>query len=109
MRASALVRNTSGAVRASASGRKHRSGSSMRQAWPLARGQDRVSPRGIELQWAVVATLGIKLLGELVVERDGTPVALPPSRKTRALLGYLVLTGRAHRRDALCELFWDVT
>ncbi|HEX6240929.1 MAG TPA: AAA family ATPase, partial [Polyangiales bacterium] len=33
---------------------------------------------------------------------------LPPSKKTRALLGYLALTGRAHRRDKLCDLFWDV-
>jgi DNA-binding SARP family transcriptional activator len=58
---------------------------------------------------AEVATLAIKLLGELVVERDNSPLALPPSRKTRALLAYLVLTARAHRRESLCELFWDVT
>lgn len=58
---------------------------------------------------AAVATLAIKLLGELVVERDEHVVALPPSRKTRALLAYLLLTGRPHRREALCELFWDVT
>jgi DNA-binding SARP family transcriptional activator len=68
-----------------------------------------VESRQRGVQWPVVASLAIKLLGELVVERDGSALALPPSRKTRALLAYLVLTGRAHRREALCELFWDVT
>lgn len=33
---------------------------------------------------------------------------LLPSRKTRALLAYLVITGQAHRRDRLCEMFWDM-
>lgn len=33
---------------------------------------------------------------------------MPASRKTRGLLGYLVLTGAPQRRDRLCELFWDV-
>jgi DNA-binding SARP family transcriptional activator len=33
---------------------------------------------------------------------------LPQSRKTRALLTYLATTGRAHRRDHLCSLLWDV-
>lgn len=36
-------------------------------------------------------------------------LALPPSKKTRALFAYLVLTQRAHRREQLCKLFWDVT
>jgi DNA-binding SARP family transcriptional activator len=35
-------------------------------------------------------------------------IALPRSKKCRALLGYLAVTGRAHRRDRLCDLFWDV-
>jgi pimeloyl-ACP methyl ester carboxylesterase/DNA-binding SARP family transcriptional activator len=52
--------------------------------------------------------LRINLLGDLEVQRDGTPLALPPSRKTRALLAYLVLEGAPQRREALCELFWDV-
>ena len=34
-------------------------------------------------------------------------LALPASKKTRALLGYLIATGRAHRRERLCDLFWD--
>jgi DNA-binding SARP family transcriptional activator/tetratricopeptide (TPR) repeat protein len=51
--------------------------------------------------------LEIRLLGELVVLRDGRALALPASKKTRALLGYLVATGRAHTRESLCDLFWD--
>ncbi|WP_417622123.1 alpha/beta fold hydrolase [Parasphingorhabdus sp.] len=50
----------------------------------------------------------IKLLGEIEVLRGGQPVSLPASRKTRALLAFLVLTGRPHRRDRLCEIFWDI-
>jgi len=50
----------------------------------------------------------INLLGELAVLRRGQPVTLPASRKTRALLAFLVLTARPHRRDRLCEIFWEV-
>ena len=52
--------------------------------------------------------LEVRVLGELEVIRDGAPAALPPSRKTRALLAYLALTRRSHRRERLCEIFWDV-
>lgn len=52
--------------------------------------------------------LTISLLGELTVSRGGVALPLPPSKKTRALLGYLVLTGRSHRRDTLAGLLWDV-
>jgi pimeloyl-ACP methyl ester carboxylesterase/DNA-binding SARP family transcriptional activator len=55
-----------------------------------------------------VSSLSIRLLGGLSVERDGKQVALPQSKKTRALLGYLVATGRSHQRARLCELLWDV-
>ncbi len=52
--------------------------------------------------------LRIRLLGDLqLAGGDGHLVALPPSRKTRALLGYLIATGQAHRRERLCDLFWD--
>src|SRR5205814_7201065 len=54
------------------------------------------------------AVLEIKVLGELQVLRDGTATALPPSRKTRALLAYLALTQCPHRREQLCEMFWEV-
>ncbi|PWE17492.1 alpha/beta hydrolase [Marinicauda salina] len=52
--------------------------------------------------------LEIAVLGDLQVWREGRPAALPPSRKTRALLGFLAVTDRPHRRDRLCELFWDI-
>ena len=53
-------------------------------------------------------TLRIRLLGELqLVGCDGRAIALPASKKTRALLGYLIATGQAHRRERLCDLLWD--
>src|SRR5437773_4398018 len=51
--------------------------------------------------------LEIRLLGELEVRRDGNRLDLPHSKKTRALIGYLVATRRPHTRDHLCELFWE--
>lgn len=53
--------------------------------------------------------LEIRLLGDLELRRDGVAVKLPQSKKTRALLAYLVATGRSHRRERLCSLLWDVT
>lgn len=50
----------------------------------------------------------ISLLGELRVHANGRDLALPASRKARALLAYLVATGRPHRRERLCELIWDL-
>ena len=52
--------------------------------------------------------LEIRVLGGLEVVRDGVPATLPPSRKTRALLAYLALARGRHRREQLCEMFWDV-
>src|SRR4051794_18889496 len=52
--------------------------------------------------------LKIRLLGDLALRRGDEPVALPPSRKTRALLGYLVATGRPQRRERLCPLLWEL-
>lgn len=52
--------------------------------------------------------LRLGLLGELEVWRDSERQVLPPSRKTRALLAYLAATGRTHRRDRLCSMFWEV-
>ena len=52
--------------------------------------------------------LEIRVLGGLEVIRDGTATTLPRSRKTRALLAYLALTRAPHRREQLCEMFWDV-
>jgi len=52
--------------------------------------------------------LEFRVLGEFEVVRDGATVTLPPSRKTRALLAYLALSRQKHRRERLCEIFWDV-
>lgn len=52
--------------------------------------------------------LQITLFGELRVASQGKEMSLPASRKARALLGFLVATGRPHRRERLCELLWDL-
>ena len=52
--------------------------------------------------------LEISLLGEPRVASCGREIPLPASRKARALLAFLVATGRPHRRERLCELFWDL-
>ena len=52
--------------------------------------------------------LELRLLGPLEVNRAGTPLALPPSRKARALLAYLAMAGRPTSRSHLCELLWDL-
>ena len=48
------------------------------------------------------------MLGPLRVSRRGRPVALPASRKVRALLAYLALAPKPVARGPLCELLWDV-
>jgi DNA-binding SARP family transcriptional activator len=55
-----------------------------------------------------MAALTLKFLGDLTIARHGEPLPLPPSRKTRALLAYLALTGRSFRREHLCELLWEI-
>ena len=52
--------------------------------------------------------LEIKLFGGFEILRGGKPVPLPQSKKTRALLAYLILKGTPQRRDALCELLWEI-
>lgn len=52
--------------------------------------------------------LELRFLGDFAVLRDGRPLALPPSKKTRALLAYLCLQPRRFRREQLCELLWEV-
>lgn len=51
--------------------------------------------------------LVIELLGGFAISRGETPVPLPASRRARALLAYLILTGRPQRRDLLVDMFWD--
>ena len=52
--------------------------------------------------------VALGVLGPLELSVDGELQTLPRSKKTRALLAYLAVTGRPHRRDRLCELLWDV-
>ena len=54
------------------------------------------------------ANLEVRLLGDMDLRRGGSSVALPRSKKTRALLAYLAVSGRDHRRDSLCLMFWDL-
>jgi DNA-binding SARP family transcriptional activator len=51
--------------------------------------------------------LFVRLLGEVNVLRDGSALSLPASRKTRALLAYLVAARTPQSRQRLCDLFWD--
>lgn len=52
--------------------------------------------------------LQLRLLGPLTVSRNGQELALPGSRKVRALIGYLALAPHAAARGQLCDLLWDV-
>jgi len=53
-------------------------------------------------------TVDIHVMGELAVYRDGQPLPLPQSKKTRCLLAYLAVVQRPQRRERLCEMFWEV-
>jgi DNA-binding SARP family transcriptional activator/tetratricopeptide (TPR) repeat protein len=55
----------------------------------------------------VGTTLDIRLLGCLEVRRGGDAVPLPPSRRARALLGYLVAEPQPHLRSQLCDLLFE--
>lgn len=55
-----------------------------------------------------MSELELNVLGDLEVLRDGAPLQLPPSKKTRALLAYLALNDRGFRREHLCELLWEI-
>jgi len=50
----------------------------------------------------------VRLIGDLKVIKNGASVKLPSSRKTRALLAYLILNPGLHRRERLCEVFWQI-
>jgi DNA-binding SARP family transcriptional activator len=49
----------------------------------------------------------VRLFGPVRVERRGRAVRLPPSRKVRALLGFLALSARSVLRSYLCDVLWD--
>src|SRR5262249_50176842 len=64
------------------------------------------SPNGT---WVMTGKqLHISVLGNLAVQCDRTRIELPRSKKTRALLAYLAVTARPHRRERLCAMFWSV-
>jgi DNA-binding SARP family transcriptional activator len=52
--------------------------------------------------------LTVRMFGPLTIIRNDAPLALPASRKVRALFAYLALTPNAVTRSHLCELLWDV-
>ena len=54
------------------------------------------------------AALRLRLLGPMTVTRGAAELALPQSRKVRALIAYLALAPGAVPRDRLCELLWDL-
>ena len=53
-----------------------------------------------------MATLQVRLLGELGVEFDGTAIVLPTSRRACALLAWLALRAGPHSRSRLASLLW---
>ena len=54
------------------------------------------------------SALSVRILGPGSVARNGLPVALPRSRKVRALLAFLTLEPGPVSRSRLCDLLWDV-
>ena len=54
------------------------------------------------------ALLNLHVLGAFAVLCNGKRVAVPPSRKTRALLAYLAIVDRPQPRERLCRMFWNV-
>lgn len=52
--------------------------------------------------------LEVRMLGPLTIRRHAVTLALPASRKVRALFAYLSLAPHAVPRTRLCELLWDV-
>lgn len=53
------------------------------------------------------AVICVRMLGPMTLSRAGNVLVLPPSRKLRALIAYLVLAPHAVTRSHLCELLWD--
>ncbi|MGE5147093.1 MAG: BTAD domain-containing putative transcriptional regulator, partial [Candidatus Eiseniibacteriota bacterium] len=57
---------------------------------------------------AAAPALHVRMLGPMTVSRDGGALALPSSRKVRAMIAYLALAPHPVARSHLCELLWDV-
>jgi DNA-binding SARP family transcriptional activator len=58
---------------------------------------------------AVQRTLSLRFLGGIEIRKGNRVLPLPQSKKTRALLAYLVVSEGPQRRERLCSLLWDVT
>src|ERR1700753_3653358 len=63
---------------------------------------------GVETRVPSGSKLNIRLLGAVEIWRNDARVALPRSRKVRALLALLALTPGPQPRSRLCSLLWDV-
>jgi DNA-binding SARP family transcriptional activator/TolB-like protein len=63
---------------------------------------------GVENSVEIAQPLRLDLLGPLVARRNGAVLALPSSRKVRALAAYLALASHALSRSHLCDLLWDL-
>jgi DNA-binding SARP family transcriptional activator len=50
--------------------------------------------------------LRVRVLGDLVVERDGVPLTPPRRRPARALLGWLALHPGVHARSTVAGRLW---
>jgi DNA-binding SARP family transcriptional activator len=61
----------------------------------------------VEVVVGIAEELNVRLLGPLKVARAGEAIALPASRKVRAMLAWLALSPVAATRSRLCELFWE--
>lgn len=55
-----------------------------------------------------MAGVHLRMLGPMVIYRAGASLALPSSRKLRALIAYLALSPQGATRERLCELLWDI-
>jgi len=52
--------------------------------------------------------LQVHVLGEITVIQHGVRITVPGSRKTRALLAYLLLQDRPVTREHLCDLLCEM-
>jgi DNA-binding SARP family transcriptional activator len=66
-------------------------------------GEDSVEISGV---MKTTHPLHIHLLGPMEIRRGTRRIDLPASKKTRALLAYLIANDKSHRRDRLTELLW---
>src|SRR5262245_23648262 len=60
------------------------------------------------MERTVGESVEIRVLGPTAVVRNGVAMAMPRSRKVRALLAYLALSPHPVSRSRLCDFLWDV-